>query len=64
MMVFVAPEEVFAGLMGVLGTIVGFYFGSAEKATPPLEISAIQNHEITINSCSLIFQAVLGHIDT
>jgi hypothetical protein len=35
---FRRSREIFAGLMGVLGTIVGFYFGSAEKAITPLEI--------------------------
>jgi hypothetical protein len=29
-------REVYVGLMGILGTIVGFYFGSADKATPQL----------------------------
>ena len=35
-------REVFAGLMGVLGTIVGFYFGSTEKLIVPLEIAEIR----------------------
>jgi hypothetical protein len=29
-------REVYVGLMGILGTIVGFYFGSSDKAVPQL----------------------------
>lgn len=32
-------REIYAGLMGILGTIVGFYFGSAEKSVPPLTLA-------------------------
>ena len=39
---FRRAREVFAGLMGVLGTIVGFYFGSAEKPSALVEIAAIR----------------------
>src|SRR5712671_5197716 len=35
-------REVFTGLMGVLGTIVGFYFGSAEKGESSLEVAPIK----------------------
>jgi len=42
---FRRSREVFAGLMGVLGTIVGFYFGSAEKAVTPLEIVEVRATE-------------------
>jgi len=35
-------REIFTGLMGVLGTIVGFYFGSAEKPGTGLEVAAIR----------------------
>jgi hypothetical protein len=40
---FRRAREIFAGLMGVLGTIVGFYFGSSEKLTAPLDVAA-HNH--------------------
>jgi hypothetical protein len=33
---------VFIGLMGVLGTIVGFYFGSADKTTTKLQIASVK----------------------
>jgi PKD repeat protein len=39
---FRRAREVFVGLMGVLGTIVGFYFGSAERPNAPLEIAPVQ----------------------
>ena len=39
---FRRAREIFAGLMGVLGTIVGFYFGSAEKTTALPEIAPIK----------------------
>lgn len=39
---FRRAREVFAGLMGVLGTIVGFYFGSSEKPSAPLEVAAVK----------------------
>jgi hypothetical protein len=39
---FRRAREIFAGLMGVLGTIVGFYFGSAEKPVVPVEIAQIK----------------------
>jgi hypothetical protein len=39
---FRRAREVFVGLMGVLGTIVGFYFGSAERPIAPLEIAPIR----------------------
>lgn len=39
---FRRAREVFAGFMGVLGTIVGFYFGSAEKPSAALELSAVR----------------------
>jgi hypothetical protein len=39
---FRRAREVFAGLMGVLGTIVGFYFGTVEKPATSLEIAAIK----------------------
>lgn len=39
---FRRAREVFTGLMGVLGTIVGFYFGSAEKPTAKLDIADIK----------------------
>ena len=32
-------REVFAGLMGIVGTIVGFYFGSAEKGLATLSVA-------------------------
>jgi hypothetical protein len=32
-------REIYTGLMGILGTIVGFYFGSAEKAQPKLSLA-------------------------
>ena len=32
-------REVFAGLMGIVGTIVGFYFGSTEKGQKTLEVA-------------------------
>jgi hypothetical protein len=35
-------REIFASLMGVLGTIVGFYFGSAEKGSASLSVAEIQ----------------------
>ena len=40
---FRRAREIFTGLMGVLGTIVGFYFGSAEKGSTPLEVAAIKS---------------------
>jgi hypothetical protein len=39
---FRRARQIFAGLMGVLGTIVGFYFGSVEKPIVPLEIAEIK----------------------
>ena len=42
---FRRAREVFAGLMGVLGTIVGFYFGSAEKPSALLEIATLKAAE-------------------
>lgn len=42
---FRRSREVFAGLMGVLGTIVGFYFGSAEKPSALLEIATLKAAE-------------------
>jgi hypothetical protein len=36
---FRRAREIYAGLMGVLGTIVGFYFGSTEKPAPPLTVT-------------------------
>jgi len=35
-------REIFTGLMGVLGTIVGFYFGAAEKPVTTFEIADIK----------------------
>lgn len=35
-------REVFTGLMGILGTIVGFYFGSTESPSSKLEIAEIK----------------------
>jgi hypothetical protein len=43
-------REIFASLMGILGTIVGFYFGSAEKVSPLLNIADIQIIDKTIVS--------------
>ena len=42
---FRRAREVFAGLMGVLGTIVGFYFGSAEKPITALDIATLKAAE-------------------
>ena len=39
---FRRAREVFAGLMGILGTIVGFYFGSADKTSAKLDIAAVK----------------------
>jgi hypothetical protein len=36
---FRQAREIYAGLMGILGTIVGFYFGSSDKAVPQLTLS-------------------------
>ncbi len=36
---FRRAREIYSGLMGVLGTIVGFYFGSSERPIPPLTVS-------------------------
>lgn len=35
-------REIFTGMMGVLGTIVGFYFGSADKVAPKPEIASVR----------------------
>ncbi|MFI3219624.1 MAG: hypothetical protein QX189_10960 [Methylococcales bacterium] len=43
-------REIFASLMGILGTIVGFYFGSAEKVTPLLNVADIQVIDKTVVS--------------
>jgi hypothetical protein len=40
---FRRAREVFGGLMGVLGTIVGFYFGSAAGVTGKLDIAEIKS---------------------
>jgi len=48
---FRRAREVFTGLMGVLGTIVGFYFGSTDQpgARPTLsEIRVVDNHLMTV----------------
>ena len=40
---FTQGKEILTLLIGVLGTIVGFYFGTSQKGTPqPLQVSAIQ----------------------
>lgn len=39
---FSRAREVFTVLMGVLGTIVGFYFGSAEKVVASLDIAEVR----------------------
>jgi hypothetical protein len=39
---FRRAREIFTGLMGVLGTIVGFYFGSAEKSGLTFEVAEIR----------------------
>jgi hypothetical protein len=39
---FKRAREVFAGLLGILGTIVGFYFGSATTAMAPIGLADIQ----------------------
>ena len=39
---FRRAREIFTGLMGVLGTIVGFYFGSADKPGPTFEVAEIR----------------------
>lgn len=39
---FRRAREVFVAMMGVLGTIIGFYFGAADGSTPDLELSTIQ----------------------
>jgi hypothetical protein len=39
---FRRAREIFAGLMGVLGTIVGFYFGSTDKPSAPLQVAAVK----------------------
>src|SRR5690349_17334052 len=45
---FRRAREIYAGLMGVLGTIVGFYFGSTERPATPLSISEprVMNQEL------------------
>lgn len=40
---FRRAREIFTGLMGVLGTIVGFYFGSADKPSVPFEIAELRS---------------------
>lgn len=40
--VFRRSREIFTGLVAVLGTIVGFYFGSVDRANIPLEVARIQ----------------------
>jgi hypothetical protein len=39
---FKRAREVFAGLLGILGTIVGFYFGSATSGITPISMADIQ----------------------
>jgi hypothetical protein len=39
-------REVFTGLMGVLGTIVGFYFGAAQQTSHPLQVAPLQFEEL------------------
>ena len=39
---FRRAREIFATLMGILGTIVGFYFGSAEKAPTKMDVAEIK----------------------
>lgn len=38
---FRRAREIFTGLMGVLGTIVGFYFGSADKSSATMTLAEI-----------------------
>lgn len=39
---FRRAREVFTGLMGILGTIVGFYFGSADGGVPRMEVAQMR----------------------
>jgi len=44
-------REIFTGMMGVLGTIVGFYFGSADRAAQKLELAEVKiiNNQVVTN---------------
>jgi hypothetical protein len=39
---FKRAREIFAGLLGIMGTIVGFYFGAASGGPAPLALADIQ----------------------
>lgn len=56
---FRRAREVFAGLMGVLGTIVGFYFGAFDKGVLGLQLSEVQVVETTAGR-EVITQATGG----
>jgi len=43
-------REVFTGLMGVLGTIVGFYFGAAETSGGRLSVAALRLDHQTVTT--------------
>lgn len=47
---FILGKEVFTGLVGILGTIVGFYFGSASQSgfQPGFKIEAVQVDPSTV----------------
>jgi hypothetical protein len=48
---FKRAREVFAGLLGILGTIVGFYFGSATGGgTTPMTIADLQVNEKVVTT--------------
>jgi hypothetical protein len=39
---FKRAREIFAGMLGIMGTIVGFYFGAASTGAAPLALADIQ----------------------
>ncbi|MFT4103808.1 MAG: hypothetical protein QM674_22830 [Burkholderiaceae bacterium] len=43
-------REIFAGLLGMAGTIIGFYFGSAEKSDATLKVSEPIQEEMVIRA--------------
>ncbi len=54
---FRRAREIFVAMMGVLGTIVGFYFGSTDSKKTPLKLSDIKVETIEDKKVATMFVA-------